>query len=1039
VKHQLFLAVAEIALIAAAPTHAQVALRPPAFVRSAAPSQPSQDLFDDPDAPIATAPAERAPLGDNGWPVRVETRPIAAPSPVAASYEAPAPDASPPIEEALDTDVPSAGAARPAGAPSVLAFAHAASFGADAPIATAPPVAAPPVAQAPESAETSTQDRGAPGGGGAASSSDAKPLSLAQVTVRLPGAPRLPPPTTPMIPQPAPGSAFPSTPGSAAPAKPALGPYGRPHINPYRRDIDMTVPLMYREQSLGDLPVRITFDDRFFVETAGFLQLIDPKLTTAAQAGIAKTLAAKQMFTGDDLSSSGVQLEYDPSSLSIVVLSIDPDKRAVERLFDHTHDDEGPPDIKPAVLSGYMNLTLNEAVYESGGTTTAPTVGLSGAIRFRNFVLEYEGSLGDQANGDGTTLATTGESYGFQRDFVRLVYDQPDQFRRWYLGDLTPEIRGDQSFVEMGGIGVLRSRQPFNDFQAAVLQTNRQLLLQNDSDITILRNGVVYQQLHLRAGSYDLSALPLLTGSNDVQIQVRDNTGATQQLTFQSYLDPIDLQPGDYEYGAFLGPVSRSFDGNSPNYDGPLAFTGFYRKAFLNLPAVGVGLQLAKDVQDVTGQTQFTLWRGARLLFDAGLSHSETTGAGFAVGASYEQTFNRSGLVDSLTLRADYLSQHFAGLGDPSVDNADALTVSGQYARAINRRMTITADVSYTNEREGKGDDYRGDLDLSYAISKQWSVRAGIDYAHFNETGALGEGFGGTLSIVWQPSYRTRAEARYDSTIDSAALSMTHAGDGRIGSLGYGALLSRNSGQLDVAGFADYIGNRFDAAIAQSSGSTGTVGGFGGFGAQNVTSVTVDTSIAFADGAWGVGRRIPDSFALLYGHPSLEGRPVLAGQSIEGNNYIAESGLLGAAVNNALVDYTTQSVQYNVINPPDGYDIGTGVERVRPPYRSGYKIQVGTDAFVTATGTLDGPDGKPISLIGGRVVAIGRPDLQPLPFFTNSVGRFGLIGLRPALRYRVDIYLEGRVVPAFEFSVPKNTKGLVKLNVVPMQKMMTER
>ena len=79
----------------------------------------------------------------------------------------------------------------------------------------------------------------------------------------------------------------------------------------------------------------------------------------------------------------------------------------------------------------------------------------------------------------------------------------------------------------MGGIGVLRSRQPFNDFQAAVLQTNRQLLLQNDADVTILRNGVVYQQLHLRAGSYDLSALPLLTGSNDVQIQVRDNTGAT--------------------------------------------------------------------------------------------------------------------------------------------------------------------------------------------------------------------------------------------------------------------------------------------------------------------------------------------------------------------------------------------------------------------------------------------------------------------------------------------------------------------------------
>jgi outer membrane usher protein len=260
---------------------------------------------------------------------------------------------------------------------------------------------------------------------------------------------------------------------------------------------------------------------------------------------------------------------------------------------------------------------------------------------------------------------------------------------------------------------------------------------------------------------------------------------------------------------------------------------------------------------------------------------------------------------------------------------------------------------------------------------------------------------------------------------------VVRAGDSRIGSVGYGAILSRDQGALNLSGFADYTGNRFDALVAQSSGSGGALGGFG---AQNVTSVSVGTSVAFADGVWGVGRRINDSFALLYDHPSLQGHRVFAGQSIEGNNYVAASGPLGAAVDNALVDYTTQSVQYNVVNPPEGYDIGPGVVRVRPPYRSGYKIEVGTDAFVSATGSLVGTDGKPVSLIGGRVVAVDRPDLQPLPFFTNSVGRFGLIGLRPALHYRVEIYLNGAVVPAFEFTVPKDSKGLVQLKIVPMQK-----
>ncbi len=161
---------------------------------------------------------------------------------------------------------------------------------------------------------------------------------------------------------------------------------------------------------------------------------------------------------------------------------------------------------------------------------------------------------------------------------------------------------------------------------------------------------------------------------------------------------------------------------------------------------------------------------------------------------------------------------------------------------------------------------------------------------------------------------------------------------------------------------------------------------------------------------------------------------MLAGQTLEGNNYLGKSGALGAAVNNALVDYTTQSVQYNVIDPPIGYDVGPGVVRVHPSYRSGYKIEVGTDAFVTATGSLIGPGGKPVSLIGGRVVAVDRPDLEPLPFFTNSIGRFGLLGLRPSLRYRVEVYQDGKVVPAFEFTVPKDTKGLLELKAVPMQK-----
>src|SRR5581483_2698155 len=190
--------------------------------------------------------------------------------------------------------------------------------------------------------------------------------------------------------------------------------------------------------------------------------------------------------------------------------------------------------------------------------------------------------------------------------------------------------------------------------------------------------------------------------------------------------------------------------------------------------------------------------------------------------------------------------------------------------------------------------------------------------------------------------------------------------------------------------------------------------------------------IAFADGAVGIGRRISDSFAILYPHPTLAGHRIVAGQSLARNEYVSSSGTLGGAVNNYLTSYVTQSVQYDVENPPTGYDIGPGVVRVRPGYKSGYAIRGGTDAFESALGTLLHHNGQPVVLAGGRITAVGRPDLEPVPFFTNSGGRFGISGLRPGIRYHVDMYTPHGAVTAFEFMVPQDTTGLVDLRAVTL-------
>lgn len=788
-------------------------------------------------------------------------------------------------------------------------------------------------------------------------------------------------------------------------------------INPYDRDIDMTAPLLYRDKPLGELTVVLTRDDRFVVETATFLKLIDTLLNDTAKAKLNAALSGHAMFENKDIAATGIVLEYDPGSLSVVVLRIDANERATEELFKTPRPDIEALDAVPETFSAYVNMNAVTSYFWGNAAQQGlrkPSLYFSGAARYGRVVLEADVQLAEDFG------QSTG--YQFDRNYVRLVYDQPEDYRRWYLGDLQLETRGRQSYARMGGLGVSRQRRRFDPFRPAILQGNRQLVLQHDATVDVLRNGTLLKQFQLQAGAYDLSSLPLTTGSNDVEVRVRDVTGANQTIAYRSYLDPIDLVPGDYEYGAYIGKTSQRF-GRSPKYDGRVAFSGFFRKAFINAPAIGFGLQASEFAQVVTGQVQFVMTRGSRIGLDTGLSNTKGYGFGYAPGITFEQQIDRGGLLDSFTLHAEYTSRYFGGIGTDDPYNASQVTVDAQYARAINNSLTLLFSGSYTKNRDSFGDSYRMNAISSYRFSPQWSLRAGIDYSKFGGNFNSRGGLGFNISLIFTPSYQDRVEALYEHDRKLAQLNYSHVPDGSIGSIGYGALISRDENQASAQGYADYTASWFDASLSHSAYGNG----FDSITNQQVTSLRVGTSLAFAGGHFGVGRRINDSFALLYPHESLKGHAIVAGQSIAENLYLSKSGALGGAVNSYLSSYVPQSVQYDVENPPPGYDVGNGIFRVNPTYRSGYAMEIGTDAFASATGNVIGADGKPLSLVGGQVLALDGKDAKPVPFFTNGAGRFAVQNLRPGTTYRVELYNAGG---GFDITVPKETSGLVDLKTI---------
>lgn len=811
----------------------------------------------------------------------------------------------------------------------------------------------------------------------------------------------------------APAPAAPQVAPSAAQAAP--DPLARRNINPYDRDIAMTVPLQFNQRVLGEMPVLLTRDDRFLVDSAGFQVLLEPLLTPEARVELRERLTGVETFAPEEINETGIRLDYDPDQLAVLVLRIDPTKRSVEQLFRGGSPEA--PGVPPEPFSAFLNANLVTQRIESTGEVRTPSVFLNGAMRFGRLVFE--------ADVQGREEFFTDE-YTIDRRYARLVYDQPESYRRWYLGDLDVEQRGRQGFVELGGVGVQRQTRRFDTFRNDRLVGARQLVLQEASTVRVLRNGVTVREFRLDPGQYDLSNLPLETGSNDIQLEIRGDAGRIETVRYSAYLDMIDLEPGDYEYGAYLGVINDRFSG-SPDYSGgELAFTGFWRKAFTNRPAIGLGLQASSDVQTITGQTQFILANGARLQVDGAASNGDA-GAGYAFSGAFDHFVDRGETYDTWTVAADYTSEDFATLGNAAGQNQIAWVFTGAYSHRFNVDWLASVSASYRMGRGSlTGDSYSLNATTSYRFSPQWAIQTGVEYIDYGSRGFGGrrDGFGATVALVWQPRFDRRGEARYSSATNSGSVGFQQYAGNRVGAFGYSVNATYDDGPGNVSGQLDYVGNRFDASLTHTAFGRD----FSDITEEQVTTLRVGSSIATAGGKVAIGRYVYDSFAIVHAHPSLRGRDVIVGDTLEGGIYTARSGALGPALSNQLTSYINQSVRYDVLDPPLGYNIGEGVSRVHPTYKSGYAIEVGSADFVSAMGRLVGNGGKPVALMSGRVRPVDRSDAEPQLFFTNSVGRFAIQNLEPGQRYRVELYSSPAL--AFEFTVPADNEGLLDLQIL---------
>lgn len=799
--------------------------------------------------------------------------------------------------------------------------------------------------------------------------------------------------------------------------------------------MEMVVPLKEASFYVGDVPVRIAPDQSVSVPVAPFLIAAAKVLRPETVAKIKSTLGGSEAAPIDAFRSAGIGLDFDALKVELVLTAnIDQRARGAVSVLPYQNDIASENAARPAMLSAYVNTRFAaDYVWQSdagGDGLDAPRIDLEGAARLGNVVVEAEATVeGVRQSG---LHGTHDDDPRIARRGTRAVYDLPGDAVRVKAGDVDVLRSGYQHGAGVLGVSVERAYgllQPGRNIRST---GKRSFRIERPSNVAVRIDGIVFKQVRLEAGDYDLADLPLRAGANNITLEIEDDVGARQVLEFTSFSGMTLLAKGVDEWGATAGLRSSIHDSElTYASDAPMG-SGFYRYGLTE--DLTAGLHLQGDAAATMGGLG-AVWGTAYGLFavEAAASWHADLGAGYAMSVDYDlaNVIDRYGYRHSLRLGAEVWSKAFATAGLLWPANERWLELSASYSRSL--PLDITAGLSGVYSfvsAVGASDRFSLAGSLHRQLSADMSLGVVLSYQAGYERND-DNGTSGILRLSWRPDARSFVDVSHE-TLDHRS----RARYGRYGGEGVGSWSTDvtvenggKDGELLASGGVQVLANR--ALVAVSHHATGDAlyglrgGRFDGGIREQRSSVRVETALAYAGGRFAVGRPVSNSFAIVDTHETLSGRAALVGRG--GERVEAKSDGFGALLVSDVSPYMTTRLHYDVADLPAGYDLGAGAFDLVAPHRSGYSLEVGSAYTVTAYGTLVGADGNPVSLLTGSAKPADGPAARAVEVFTNRAGRFSAQGLAPG---RWLIEMRNGAADTFVIDIPPGTVGLIDTGTI---------
>lgn len=780
-------------------------------------------------------------------------------------------------------------------------------------------------------------------------------------------------------------------------------------LNPTGRDVSLNVPLRERGRILGDVILHLSADDRVEVEAESVVTLLKPILDQDAAWRLLASANKQGRIGPANFEALGYRLDYDPGELSLAITTPG-SARATETLSLFRNRAERPQiGDKPEDISFYTNI---QASLDFDDDEIADA--LNDSLNFR-----FDSALAVPQLDHAVLEATASVNAEGEFDFgsARAVYDQPEKDRRWRFGQVSSPSLGIEGSENAVALQVASGEVRLGRQDVALATGSTSFTIERESELRVLVNGAITQRFLLQPGKFDIRDFPIGDGLNRIVVEIEDDTGRRQILDFETFRDRRLRAVGDSDYAVTLGVLEET---GEDDFDLAEPFVAaFYEAGVTDRITSGAYAKASTEAQ-VIGSVATISAFGALFDLEVANSHADVGFGTYAAAGVSRTWFDEEGTTGSaraFNFDLSYRTEDFnTSLISPTGQTGFAFDVSASYAQSFRDwRFNIGADAQL--------DSYSGQ-------ENSYSVRTGLgrSFGRFAVSADLGYEFGDEEEAFGflRASYRiddlssvdasyTLREQQFDTTYRRRSERSGVGAWNAAATVGY----DFDDENADIGGSFSYLGNRGIARVSHDIG----LEEFGSGETIQRTSLDVETSIAVVGGKIGVGRPINDSFALVSGHPNLEGAPVYVNPFED--EYLARSGALGAGVANGLRGFTDQFVSYDVDEAPLGYDLGTGNFTLNPTYRSGYALQVGSAYAVTAIGTAVDARGEPVALAIGEARSLDDEDAPIVTVFTNRIGRFAMQGVGPG---RWEITLRGERALRFIVTIAEEATGLVRLD-----------